>query len=276
MSDLAPSEDIVFDGTGGLGADQFVRAVRKAAFSLGRQKDDAWCAQFASTCLEGDALDFYEGLGEATQDSWKLLLNALLNRFRSTSQPSNAPVPAAAGPNTPDPPTSQKAVTSPKRDNALRAGVLRVVDTNSFTLGYFSTLRNRGSSCYAISKDTSKAMRIWLREGEYSEIFARAKDTEHLIHVIAEDGNGIMGPGLTCSTGLSLKGTGTWAHSRVWLACQDGTLDCGWPNPDQSRWILQPAINKRTGELRLFPDFDAVTIQTFKPARLMFEPVPLD
>ncbi|KAG8974612.1 hypothetical protein FRC05_007088 [Tulasnella sp. 425] len=65
------------------GADKFIRAVRKAAFNNGKHEDDIWCAQFASTCLEGPALDFYEELDEETRGSWKLLRKALLGRFSS-------------------------------------------------------------------------------------------------------------------------------------------------------------------------------------------------
>ncbi|KAG8922449.1 hypothetical protein FRC00_007436, partial [Tulasnella sp. 408] len=159
MSDLVPSEDIVFDGTGGV--DRFIRAVRKAAFNYGKHDDDAWCATFASTCLEGAALDFYEELGDHTRNSWRSIA------------PMPAPA-AAAGPyNNPFTPTSPKSFLSAEVENAPKVGVLRVIDANFFTLGYLSTIRNRESGFYLVHKDTSKIMRLWLRKLDYYQLFAR-------------------------------------------------------------------------------------------------------
>ncbi|KIO24629.1 hypothetical protein M407DRAFT_25968 [Tulasnella calospora MUT 4182] len=275
MSDLVPSEDIVFDGTGA-GVDRFIRAVRKAAFNFGKHDDDAWCATFASTCLEGVALDFYEELGDHTRASWKLLLSALLTRFRSVSQSAAAPMPAAAaaaGPNIPFTPISPKSFLSPEVENAPKVGVLRIIDANSFTLGYLSTLRNRDSGYYIVNKDTSKIMRLWLRKMDYYQLFARSRDGEHPLNAILREGTGFMSYNSLGSCGLDLKGDAIWTHSNIWMSCQDGTLDCSWPNPDQTRWLLQPAINATTGELRMFANFGSINTQLFQRIRLAFEPV---
>ncbi|KIO24630.1 hypothetical protein M407DRAFT_25969 [Tulasnella calospora MUT 4182] len=88
MADLTLSDDIVFDGSGG--ADKFIRGVRKAAFQAGKHNDDAWCAGFASTCLEGPAFLFYEKLGEDVQNSWKLLRSKLVEQFPITKSGSQS------------------------------------------------------------------------------------------------------------------------------------------------------------------------------------------
>lgn len=78
-----PSIDIAFSGDSGSGkeAEDFVQAVRKYAFDRGKQNDNQWTAQFASTCFTGSALRWYEGLPGTVQADWRFLRHALLNRY---------------------------------------------------------------------------------------------------------------------------------------------------------------------------------------------------
>lgn len=102
-------EDIVFYGKSGQECEDFIRAVRKAGFQAKKIRDDAWMADFASTCLTGRALRFYESLSPEIQGDWRLLRQALLQEYPPT-EPDNsnvqvggsshcqAPTPAAAAP----------------------------------------------------------------------------------------------------------------------------------------------------------------------------------
>ncbi|KIO30515.1 hypothetical protein M407DRAFT_242168 [Tulasnella calospora MUT 4182] len=90
---------IIFRGEGP--CDDFLRAVRKAAFDKGKHKDGDWMAGYASTCFAGEALRWYEGLDDDVQDDWKQLRTAMLERFppvsekppQSASEPSPASIP---------------------------------------------------------------------------------------------------------------------------------------------------------------------------------------
>ncbi|KAG8917659.1 hypothetical protein FRC01_002308, partial [Tulasnella sp. 417] len=82
-------DDIVFRGEGP--CDVFLRRVRKVAFEKGKHKDGDWMAGYASTCFEGEALMWYEGLDEDVQDDWKRLRAALLERFPLVSEQSARP-----------------------------------------------------------------------------------------------------------------------------------------------------------------------------------------
>ncbi|KAG8931703.1 hypothetical protein FRC00_000676 [Tulasnella sp. 408] len=92
--------------------EQFVLLIREAARHHGKLDDARWAAAFASTCLTGDALRWYNGLDGDTRDSWELLAPALLNKFSrptlddqldvktgsaglgsSTAVPASAPLP---------------------------------------------------------------------------------------------------------------------------------------------------------------------------------------
>ncbi|KAG8914959.1 hypothetical protein FRC00_009241, partial [Tulasnella sp. 408] len=99
---LESSFDITFAGDSGSGkeVEDFIQAVRKHAFDKGKQNDNQWTAQFASTCFSGSALRWYEDLPSNKQADWRFLRQALLDQYPAGGKPSNftIPTPAAAPP----------------------------------------------------------------------------------------------------------------------------------------------------------------------------------
>ncbi|KAG8906177.1 hypothetical protein FRC00_012770, partial [Tulasnella sp. 408] len=75
-----------FRGGSGSECEEFISSVRKAAFNVGKVNDDGWQAGYASACLSGEALRFYEDLPENTQTSWKLVRAALLSKYPASSK----------------------------------------------------------------------------------------------------------------------------------------------------------------------------------------------
>ncbi|KAG8921691.1 hypothetical protein FRC01_000117 [Tulasnella sp. 417] len=75
------TQDIVFYGNSGQECEDFIRAVRKAGFQAQKIRDDAWMADYASTCLAGRALRYYETLSPDVQGDWRLLRQALLKEY---------------------------------------------------------------------------------------------------------------------------------------------------------------------------------------------------
>lgn len=67
--------EIAFDGQN---CEDFILKIRRYAFSQGKEEDDRWTANYAATCIAGDALRWFEGLDSETQTSWRLLRRALL------------------------------------------------------------------------------------------------------------------------------------------------------------------------------------------------------
>ncbi|KAG9013423.1 hypothetical protein FRB90_006069 [Tulasnella sp. 427] len=86
-----------FRGGSGSDCEEFISNVRKAAFNVEKLNDDGWQAGYASACLSGDALRFYEGLPEETQASWKLLRTALLEKYPAPLIDVSIQIPEAAG-----------------------------------------------------------------------------------------------------------------------------------------------------------------------------------
>ncbi|KAG8896589.1 hypothetical protein FRB99_008822 [Tulasnella sp. 403] len=101
-----------FSGSGGEECEEFISAVRHYAFELGKQRDNQWIADFASTAFSGDALRWFMTLDVTVQGDWRLLAKALLEKYsslpesprvhrRMTLPSAMIPTPAAAAPTLP-------------------------------------------------------------------------------------------------------------------------------------------------------------------------------
>lgn len=77
---------------------EFLRDVQTVAFTVGRQRDDDWRADYVATCLSGPALIFYMSLNSDDRYSWDTLCRLLLLEFsrRSPEAPAAAPAPTRA------------------------------------------------------------------------------------------------------------------------------------------------------------------------------------
>lgn len=79
---------VIFRGEeDGHNVEDFILSIRQRAFSLDKQMDYAWTAQYASTCIAGEALRWYESLDQETQGDWGLLRKALLERYPPQKSP---------------------------------------------------------------------------------------------------------------------------------------------------------------------------------------------
>lgn len=87
---------VSFRGQDGSEAEEFIQAVRRAAFNATKDRDDEWMARFASTCMSGKALRWYESLDDDVQDSWKRLRKAILARYPPADEYSIVPSASAA------------------------------------------------------------------------------------------------------------------------------------------------------------------------------------
>ncbi|KAG8899728.1 hypothetical protein FRC00_001024, partial [Tulasnella sp. 408] len=99
--------DLTFSGASGTECENFIRFVKRKAFSEQKSRDNEWMAYFASTCFTGAALRWFESLDDDTQYNWKLLSKALLAKYPATYGediiPTNSTSTSSAA-NTPQPP----------------------------------------------------------------------------------------------------------------------------------------------------------------------------
>lgn len=70
-----------FSGESGRACEKFIRDVRTHAFKNGKQRDNAWQADFAAMCLDGAALRWYEDQNMDTQEDWSLLRKSMLEKW---------------------------------------------------------------------------------------------------------------------------------------------------------------------------------------------------
>lgn len=59
---------------------------------IGKQRDDQWMADYASICLDGGALAWYENLDDVVRGDWKLLRQALLSRYANPADDKPSPL----------------------------------------------------------------------------------------------------------------------------------------------------------------------------------------
>ncbi|KAG8871271.1 GTP-binding protein [Tulasnella sp. 332] len=86
----APNEDVT----------AFLGAVKRVAVLQGRQRDDQWIVDYVESCLRGDAMRWFDGIGPgATQLEWGPLRRLFLERFKNHNMPpASASAPPAAPP----------------------------------------------------------------------------------------------------------------------------------------------------------------------------------
>ncbi|KAG9020817.1 hypothetical protein FS837_007873, partial [Tulasnella sp. UAMH 9824] len=74
---MGDSPTLEFSGKDSDECENFIAAVMRLAFAQGKQRDDAWIADFVASRLTKDALRWWIKLDEETQTSWKLLRRAM-------------------------------------------------------------------------------------------------------------------------------------------------------------------------------------------------------
>ncbi|KAG8911277.1 hypothetical protein FRC01_005802 [Tulasnella sp. 417] len=100
--DLPEDSDVVFKGVDGAEAESFIMSVQRIARKEGKSRDNEWIADLVASCLTGEALRWYVDQHEDTQNDWRRLRKAILQRYPSHTESSssslqrNIPTPAAA------------------------------------------------------------------------------------------------------------------------------------------------------------------------------------
>ncbi|KAG8987462.1 hypothetical protein FRB90_003321 [Tulasnella sp. 427] len=97
------NSELIFYGTDGIEAEEFIRSVKKAARAASKLRDNDWIVDEVSVALAGDALRWYIDLDEETQSDWVRLQRAIVRQYPrkvapipGPSEPATIPTPAAA------------------------------------------------------------------------------------------------------------------------------------------------------------------------------------
>ncbi|KAG8947906.1 hypothetical protein FRC00_008870, partial [Tulasnella sp. 408] len=101
-------EDLVFRGNDGTEAEEFVRSVIRTAKAAGRFRDNDWIIEEVAAALAGDALRWYIELDDETQNDWKLLRRAILQKY---------------------PPPTQRSLLDTEKPSLVISGVLPIIPT---------------------------------------------------------------------------------------------------------------------------------------------------
>ncbi|KAG8900915.1 hypothetical protein FRC00_010204, partial [Tulasnella sp. 408] len=72
---------LLFKGTSWEECNDFIRAIRATAWREGKQRDDAWMADFAALHFSQGALSWHSRLPRDVRQDWSKLETALLDRW---------------------------------------------------------------------------------------------------------------------------------------------------------------------------------------------------
>lgn len=75
---MSTARPVIFRGND---VEGFIKSIRRQAFQSDKLEDDQWIANYAATCLGGDALKWYSALDPEVRGNWKVLEEKLLERF---------------------------------------------------------------------------------------------------------------------------------------------------------------------------------------------------
>ncbi|KAG8995599.1 hypothetical protein FRB94_003536 [Tulasnella sp. JGI-2019a] len=87
---ISATPSVKFAGAAGEDISLFLQDIQQEAFRQGRQREDAWIADYALTILRGRALIWYYSLDEESQSSWKKLRVAIITKFGTAALPSDS------------------------------------------------------------------------------------------------------------------------------------------------------------------------------------------
>ncbi|KAG8995583.1 hypothetical protein FRB93_001087 [Tulasnella sp. JGI-2019a] len=124
----------------------FAQAVHRFAFAFGRQKDNAWIADYVYGCLSGEALNWFEDLDHDVKKDWSRLRPEMITEFRQSKLASTAPV-AASG---------SRLVAK----GSVSRSRVRVVRGNGTVLGYLSPPTREPHATVVASADEALVLDI--------------------------------------------------------------------------------------------------------------------
>ncbi|KAG8945307.1 hypothetical protein FRC00_010164, partial [Tulasnella sp. 408] len=75
---MSTARPVIFRGND---VEGFIKSIRRQAFQSDKLEDDQWIANYAATCLGGDALKWFSSLEPEARGNWKILEEKLLERF---------------------------------------------------------------------------------------------------------------------------------------------------------------------------------------------------
>lgn len=153
---LAPSGSVprfTFTGKPGESANAFILSMQRIAFRQGRDRDDAWLADYASTCFDDEALYWYLEQDEESRGSWRILRSSLLSRYPATS--ANVTTHPATPSIFTSAPSGSGLTTAPTGCT----GRIEVVGHYTEPLGYLSFDHQSGAT---ITTDQTQALSVTL------------------------------------------------------------------------------------------------------------------
>lgn len=291
---MSDPEESIFRGANAQECEDFIRSVRKAALSSGKEGDNTWIAHYAASCFAGAALRWLEGLDEEFQYDWKKLRKAMLQRWldektEDSVERSSAIALVPTSPAAAPPPArlAQGSFSTIKTQFSLvKRGYIRVDGTSSTRTVYLDSLLSPDGSFWTTveAKDRmlveivatkppyrikllNTAGRTWLAL-KWKKVQSIEKGTTRSAGTVALNEFGEY---------HSQRTPRIWVgphRASVWSVGMDGTIQAWW---EESVTCLMEALYRGSDHFVVFaPDASAYIAKDprWTQVRLVFEPLP--
>ncbi|KIO28416.1 hypothetical protein M407DRAFT_22462 [Tulasnella calospora MUT 4182] len=137
----------IFYGESSKEAEDFIFAIKERAYAEGKQRDNAWIAEFVSICFAKTALRWYEELDEDVQNDWRLLKRAILAEYQEESHPRDETSPQSELPTVQLAALSITPAASPSTNPPTMKGQILVESESASLQGYIGGKRTHNEWC---------------------------------------------------------------------------------------------------------------------------------
>ncbi|KAG9048227.1 hypothetical protein FS837_000483 [Tulasnella sp. UAMH 9824] len=292
-----------FTGTDGIEAEMFIQQVRRAAFHEGKLRDDAWMADFAATCLSGEALRWHSTLDKDVRRDWIKLESAILEKypvFLDSMSDLGKPEPEHQAPKKPKPdgvgavpPPSTVTRASTSWSYSFMSmifgfnGRIKVVTNIKEMNGYVARSPTRWGHLASVQGKAGSVQATFVDGGSkknYLKLLNSTMDHEWLgiqwccsPFKVGKEGAALVG--VTGDDNEDVAGSSRWSKgptgAGIWQVGPDGQLIVTWVDGEDTH-VLTPLTRTKDREIFFATDATAFTTKSkyeWLHARLYFEPM---
>ncbi|KIO17952.1 hypothetical protein M407DRAFT_32367 [Tulasnella calospora MUT 4182] len=252
----------IFYGESSKEAEDFIFAIKERAYAEGKQRDNAWIAEFVSICFAKTALRWYEELDEDVQNDWRLLKHAILAEYQEESHPRDETSPQFELPTVQLAALSITPAASPSTNPPTVKGQILVESESASLQGYIGGKRTHNEWCIV----TQNIDRAAVFELNIPDRTIRFQDDQSVLAVRAYQQDWKLCVGSTHFAGLykgeeSVPGWSDSIQSNLWSLGVNNMLIATWPNTNGGLWYLEAAAWTADKRIYLVPDCSAFTTE---------------
>ncbi|KAG8903901.1 hypothetical protein FRB99_002601 [Tulasnella sp. 403] len=154
---------IIFEGTANVNIQELLTHVYQQAGASCKLNDSQWMAQYAASCLQGDALQWYQRLNPVAQKDWTLLQSLLIQHYLALNcggpRPGSSPL-TPSRPSTPSVDPLSEFQSWSSRTTRTYTARIRVSSQAPNVGQYVSRMLDAESGTYILTYNIADALTV--------------------------------------------------------------------------------------------------------------------